>query len=182
MNCARPVCGGCPAMGSPTLIPAPSALVHRYMRDHVVDQVGGGLRHTPLAARGAEPATRAAEGRQLVVTAVATAQPQEAVRQDAAFGAAGRRASPGSGLARPPSYLGLAANAAPAAADTGQAQRHQGQGGRLRHKTGGRDLNIAGQCRGHAIAVGIDDSQAPRLHRRSCGSDRSCLRWSGQGT
>ena len=40
---------------------------------------------TRCAARRAEPEALAAEGEQLVVAALATAQPQEAVRQDAAF-------------------------------------------------------------------------------------------------
>lgn len=43
------------------------------------------LRHTPGATRRAEPAALAAEGDQLVVTAVGAAQPKETVRQDAAL-------------------------------------------------------------------------------------------------
>ena len=60
-------------------------LAHRNMRDDVVDQVGSRLRHAPRAARGAKPASLAAEGDELVVAAIATAQAQEAVRQDAAL-------------------------------------------------------------------------------------------------
>ena len=55
------------------------------MGDDVVHKVRRGLRHAPRAARRAEPAALAAEGQQLVVPALAAAQPQEAVRQDAAF-------------------------------------------------------------------------------------------------
>ena len=51
----------------------------------MIDQVGRRLRHTPGAARGAEPVPLAAEGDQLVMPAVAAAQPQEAVGQDAVF-------------------------------------------------------------------------------------------------
>ena len=60
-------------------------LPHRHVRDDVVDQVRRGLRHAPRAARRAEPAALAAEGQQLVVAALAAAQPQEAVGQDAAL-------------------------------------------------------------------------------------------------
>ena len=55
------------------------------MRDHVVDQVGCGLRHAPRTARDAKPAALAAEGYELVVAAVAAAQPKKAMRQDAAL-------------------------------------------------------------------------------------------------
>ena len=55
------------------------------MWDDVVDQMRCGLRHAPRAARGAKPAALAAESHELVVAAVGAAQPQEAVRQDAAF-------------------------------------------------------------------------------------------------
>jgi hypothetical protein len=55
------------------------------MGDDVVDQLSGGLRHPPRAAGKAEPAPLAAERQQLVVTAFAAAQPEEAVRQDAAL-------------------------------------------------------------------------------------------------
>ena len=55
------------------------------MGDDVVDQVGSRLCHTPGTARRAKPAPLAAERDQLVVTAVAAAQSQEAVREDAAF-------------------------------------------------------------------------------------------------
>ena len=60
-------------------------LAHRHMGDDVVHQVRRGLRHAPRAARRAKAAPLAAEGDQLVVAAVAAAQPQEAVGQDAAF-------------------------------------------------------------------------------------------------
>jgi hypothetical protein len=60
-------------------------LPHRYVRDDMVHQVRGGLRHPPRTARGTEPAAFAAEGQQLVVAALAAAQPQEAVGQDAAL-------------------------------------------------------------------------------------------------
>jgi hypothetical protein len=58
---------------------------HRHVRDDVVDQMRRRLRHAPGAARGAEPAALATEGQQLVVAALAAAQPQEPVRQDAAL-------------------------------------------------------------------------------------------------
>ena len=51
----------------------------------MVDQVGSRLCHAPGAAGGAKPAPLAAERDQLVVAAVAAAQSQEAVREDAAF-------------------------------------------------------------------------------------------------
>ena len=51
----------------------------------VIDQVGRRLGHAPGPARRAKAAPLAAEGDQLVVAAVATAQAQEAVGQDAAF-------------------------------------------------------------------------------------------------
>lgn len=60
-------------------------LSHRNTWDDVVHPVRRGPRHAPRAARGAEPATLAAEGQQLVVAALAAAQPQEAVRPDAAL-------------------------------------------------------------------------------------------------
>ena len=53
--------------------------------DGVVDQVGSRLCHAPGAAGGEKPAPLAAERDQLVVAAVAAAQSQEAVGQDAAF-------------------------------------------------------------------------------------------------
>jgi len=55
------------------------------MADDVVDLASGGLCQTPCLARGARAAPPATEGDQLVVAAVTAAQPQEAVRQDAAF-------------------------------------------------------------------------------------------------
>jgi hypothetical protein len=55
------------------------------MGDDVVDQPSGGLRHPPRAAGTAEPAPLAAERQQLVVAVFATAQPQDAVGQDAAL-------------------------------------------------------------------------------------------------
>ena len=51
----------------------------------MVHQVRRSLRHAPGTARRAKAAPFAAEGGQLVVAAVATAQTREAVRQDAAF-------------------------------------------------------------------------------------------------
>jgi hypothetical protein len=60
-------------------------LAHRHMGDDVVDQEGRRLCHAPRAARRARPAPFPAEGHQLVVDAVAIAQVQEAVGQDAAF-------------------------------------------------------------------------------------------------
>ena len=60
-------------------------LAHRHMGNDVVDQVGCGLGHAARAARRAEPAPLAAKGYKLVVAAVAAAQAQEAVGQDAAF-------------------------------------------------------------------------------------------------
>ena len=60
-------------------------LAHRHMGDDVIDQVGRGLRHAPHSARGAKPSALAAEGDEFVVAAVAAAQAQEAVRQDAAL-------------------------------------------------------------------------------------------------
>ena len=59
-------------------------LAHRHLRDHVIDQVRGALRHAPRAARGAKPASFAREGDQLLMAAVPTAQPQEAVGENAA--------------------------------------------------------------------------------------------------
>ena len=50
-----------------------------------VHQVGCRLCHAPGAAGGAKPAPLGAECHQLVVAAVAAAQSQEAVREDAAF-------------------------------------------------------------------------------------------------
>jgi hypothetical protein len=60
-------------------------LAHRHVRNDLVHQVRRSLRHAPLAARRAEPAPLAAEGQQLVVAALAAAQPQETVSQDAAL-------------------------------------------------------------------------------------------------
>jgi hypothetical protein len=60
-------------------------LAHRHTGDDVVHQVRRGLRHAPGTARGAKARALAAEGQQLVVAAVAAAQAQEAVGQDAAF-------------------------------------------------------------------------------------------------
>ena len=51
----------------------------------MVYQVRRRLRHAPGAARRAKAAPLATEGDELVVPAVAAAQPQEAVGQDAAF-------------------------------------------------------------------------------------------------
>jgi hypothetical protein len=55
------------------------------MKDDVVHQGRRSLRHAPGPARRAKAAPFAAEGDQLVVAAVAAAQTQEAVGQDAAF-------------------------------------------------------------------------------------------------
>ena len=55
------------------------------MQDDVVDQVRCRLRHPPGPARGANAAPFAAGSHQLVVAAIAAAQAQEAVGQDAAF-------------------------------------------------------------------------------------------------
>jgi hypothetical protein len=60
-------------------------LAHWDVWNDVVHQVRRGLRHAARTARGAEPAALAAEGQQLVVTAIAAAQSQEALRQDAAL-------------------------------------------------------------------------------------------------
>ena len=51
----------------------------------MIDQMRCGLRHAPGAARGAKPASLAAEIDQLVAAAVVAAKAQETVRQDAAF-------------------------------------------------------------------------------------------------
>lgn len=55
------------------------------MGDDVVHQASGGLCHAPGSARRAKAAPLATEGDQLVVAAVAAAQAQEAVGQDAAL-------------------------------------------------------------------------------------------------
>ncbi|MBK8763788.1 MAG: hypothetical protein IPM01_03835 [Burkholderiaceae bacterium] len=55
------------------------------MGDDVVDQVRRRLCHAPRAARRAKAAPLATEGDELVVAAVAAAQSQEAVREDAAL-------------------------------------------------------------------------------------------------
>ena len=60
-------------------------LPHRHMWDDVVDQAPRGLRHPARTARGTEPSPFAAEGQQLVVAALAAAQPREAVSLVAAF-------------------------------------------------------------------------------------------------
>jgi hypothetical protein len=59
-------------------------LPYRHVGDDVIDQVRRGLRHAPRAARRTEPAALAAEREQLVVAAIAAAQPKQAMRQDAA--------------------------------------------------------------------------------------------------
>jgi hypothetical protein len=58
-------------------------LAHRHVRDDTGHQVRCRLRHPPRAARGAQAAPLAAERQQLVVPALAAAQAQEAVGQDA---------------------------------------------------------------------------------------------------
>jgi len=55
------------------------------MRDDAIHQVRRRLRLATRAARGAEPAPLAADRQQLVVAALASAQPQEAAGQDAAL-------------------------------------------------------------------------------------------------
>src|SRR3954453_12644931 len=60
-------------------------LAHRHARDHAVDQVGSALRHAPRPAGGAKSAPLTGESHQLLVAALTTAQPQKAVREDAAF-------------------------------------------------------------------------------------------------
>ena len=60
-------------------------LAHRHVRDDAVDQVRCRLRHAPRTARGAKAAALAAERQQLVVAALAAAQPQETMRQDSAL-------------------------------------------------------------------------------------------------
>jgi hypothetical protein len=60
-------------------------LPHRHVRDDMVHQVRCRLRHPPGPSRGAEAAPLAAERQQLVVPALAAAQAQEAVGQDAAL-------------------------------------------------------------------------------------------------
>jgi hypothetical protein len=60
-------------------------LAHRHMGDDVVHQVRRRLRHASGAARRPEAAPLAAEGDELVVAAVAAAQPQKAVGRDAAL-------------------------------------------------------------------------------------------------
>jgi hypothetical protein len=60
-------------------------LPHGHMRDDVIHQVRCRLRHPARTARGSEPAPLAAERQQLVVATLAAAQPQKALRQDAAF-------------------------------------------------------------------------------------------------
>ena len=55
------------------------------VRKGMVDQVGRSLGHTPGPARRAKASALAGEGDQLVIPAVATAQTQKAVGQDAAL-------------------------------------------------------------------------------------------------
>ena len=55
------------------------------MGDDVINQMRGSLCHAASAARGAKATPLAGEGDQLVVSAVAAAQPQETVGQDAAL-------------------------------------------------------------------------------------------------
>ena len=50
-----------------------------------LDQVSGGSHHAPHPARRAQPAPLTGEGDQLLVRALIAAQPQEAMREDAAF-------------------------------------------------------------------------------------------------
>jgi hypothetical protein len=51
----------------------------------LLDQVGGGLGHAPPGTRRTKPAPLAAEGEQQLLVAGVTAQPQKAVREDAAL-------------------------------------------------------------------------------------------------
>lgn len=53
--------------------------------DDVFNQVRGGLRHAPRTARRAESTALATEGQQPVMATLPAAQPQEAMRQDAAL-------------------------------------------------------------------------------------------------
>ena len=59
-------------------------LAHRHARDDMIDQVGGSLCHAPRPARGAKPSPLARKGYELLMAAVPTAQPQEAVGENAA--------------------------------------------------------------------------------------------------
>jgi len=60
-------------------------LAHRDRRDHAIDQMGGGFRHAPGAARRAKAAPLAKKRDQLLMGAVAAAQAEKPVREDAAF-------------------------------------------------------------------------------------------------
>ena len=51
----------------------------------LLDQVGGGLGHAPPGTGGTKPPPLAAEGQQQLVVAGVTAQPQKAMREDAAL-------------------------------------------------------------------------------------------------
>jgi len=55
---------------------SPHPLAHRHARNDVIDQMRCGLDHAPGPARRAMAAPLAAVGHQLVVPAVAAAQPQ----------------------------------------------------------------------------------------------------------
>ena len=60
-------------------------LAHRNARNAVINQPGGGFRHAPRPARGANPAPLAGKGHQLLVAAPGAAQPQKPMGKDAAF-------------------------------------------------------------------------------------------------
>jgi len=59
-------------------------LANRHFGDDVIDQPGGGFRHSPRPARGANPAPLARKSHQLLVAALRAAHSQEAMRKDAA--------------------------------------------------------------------------------------------------
>ena len=60
-------------------------LPHRHFGDDAIDQPGGGFRHAPRPARGANAAPLARKGHQLLLAAPGTTQPQKPVGKDAAF-------------------------------------------------------------------------------------------------
>ena len=59
-------------------------LARRDPGNDLLDQVGSGLGHAPPGTRRTKPPPLAAEGEQQLVVAGVTAQPQKAVREDAA--------------------------------------------------------------------------------------------------
>jgi hypothetical protein len=60
-------------------------LPNRHARDHLIDQVDRRLGDAPRAARGTKPTPLTGKRNPLLVSALATTQPKEAVRQDAAL-------------------------------------------------------------------------------------------------